>query len=152
MWKKNIFITVLLWVISIISVGLCLYVFVKSSGQATESDKEELVKVINPMFVWVYVLVAVTILLIIAFLIMQVIENPKLAIGILVGLLGLGAVGGLSLLLAKSEALPFTPGHDPVSDWTIIFADVNIIAVYIMLGATILVMAGTSIWNIFKLR
>lgn len=154
MWKANKLITVLLWGLAVISVGLCFYVFIKSGQLNTKipEDQDVLVGVIDPLFIWVYILVAITALLAVFLPLPQVAENPKSAAGILVGLLGFVAVVGLSYLFANSEPLPFTPGHAPVGEGIIKFADVNLIAVYIMLLATILVTIGTSIWNVFKLR
>ncbi|MDR3247093.1 MAG: hypothetical protein LBT50_11770 [Prevotellaceae bacterium] len=108
--------------------------------------------VINPMLVWSYILVGITAVVAVFLPLPQVVENPKSAIGILVGLVAFVVVVGLAYVFASGDPLPFTLGHDPVSEGTIKFTDVNLIAVYIMLGATILVTLVTSVVNVLKLR
>ncbi|MDR1897777.1 MAG: hypothetical protein LBR10_13410 [Prevotellaceae bacterium] len=150
MWKASKYINILLWVLAIISVVLCGYVFVKCGNLSAVSQREEMVSVINPIFVWSYILVGITALLAILLPVPQVIKSPKSALGIFVGLVGLAIVIVLSILFANGDQLPFTPGHDPVSESTIKFADMNIISIYIILGAAILVTLVTSVVNIIK--
>jgi amino acid transporter len=149
MWKANKFVNILLWVLALISVGLCVWAFI-GCGSATQ--KEEMMAVINPMLIWSYMLVGIAAVLTVFLPVPQVIENPKSAIGIAVGLLAFVVVILVSYLFASGEQLPFTPGHPPVSEGTIKFADINLISVYIMLFATILVTIGASIVNVLKMR
>ncbi|MDR1887566.1 MAG: hypothetical protein LBQ70_06580 [Prevotellaceae bacterium] len=148
MWKANKFVNILLWILAAISVILCAYVFI-GTGNAS---KEEMMAVIDPMLFWSYILVGIAAALTIFLPVPQVIENPKSAVGILVGLVAFVVVVGVSYVFASGEQLPFTPGHAPVSEGTIEFADINLISVYIMLFATILVTVGASIANVLKLR
>jgi hypothetical protein len=151
MWKANKIVNILLWVLALISVVLCGYVFIKC-GNLESGQKVEMMAAINPMLIWSYILVGIAAAAAIFLPLPQVIENPKSALGILAGLVAFVVVIGLAYAFASGEQLPFTPGHAEVSEGTIKFTDVNLIAVYIMLGATILVTLATSILNIFKLR
>jgi hypothetical protein len=152
MWKANKFVNILLWVLALISVILCLWAFIGCGNLDIRSQKTEMMAVINPMLIWSYVLVGIAAVLTIFLPIPQVIENPKSAIGIATGLLAFVVVIVISYLFASGEQLSFTPGHAPVSESTIKFADVNLISVYIMLFATIFVTIGASIANVLKMR
>jgi hypothetical protein len=154
MWKANKFVSILLWVLALISVGLCLYVFIRcgSLNAAIAEDKAEMMKVIAPMLTWAYILAGIAAVLTIFLPIPQMIENPKSAMGILGGIAALGLVIGIAYLFSSSDPLPFISGHPPVSEWTIKFTDVNLISTYIVLGATILVMVASSIVNFVKMR
>ena len=151
MWKSSKYISILLWVLVLVSVLLCGYAFV-GCGRLYKGQIEELMAVINPMLIWAYILVGVAAALAVFMPVPQVARNPKSALGIAAGFLGFVVVVGLAYLFAAGDPLPFTPGHEPVTEGTIKFADVNIIAVYIMLFSTILVTLGASVWNMFKLR
>jgi hypothetical protein len=152
MWKANKFVNILLWVIALISVVLCLWAFIKCGSLDATSQKADMMKAIDPMLIWSYVLVGIAAVLTIFLPIPQVIENPKSAVGIAVGLLAFAVVIVVSYLFAKGDPLPFTPGHAPVSEGTIKFADINLISVYIMLFAAILVTIGASVVNVLKMR
>jgi hypothetical protein len=152
MWKASKFVNILLWVLALISIVLCGYVFIKCGTLDAKSEKAEMMAVINPMLVWSYILVGIAAVVAVFLPLPQVIENPKSAIGILIGLVAFIVVVGLAYVFAVGDALPFPPGHDPVSEGAIKFTDVNLIAVYIMLGATILVTLVTSALNVLKLR
>jgi hypothetical protein len=150
MWKANKFVNILLWVLALVSVVICVYVFVECGNP--DVTKEGMMAAINPMLVWSYILVGIAAAAAVLLPLPQVIQNPKSALGILAGLVAFAVVVGLAYAFASGDPLPFTQGHDAVSEGTIKFTDVNLIAVYIMLGATILVTLATSIINIFKLR
>jgi hypothetical protein len=152
MWKANKFVNILLWVLALISVILCGYVFIRCGNLDVVSQKDEMLNVIDPILVWSYILVGIAAVLAVFLPVPHVIENPKSAIGIFVGIVAFIVVVGISYLFASAEQLPFTPGHPPVSDGTIRFADVNLISTYIMLGATILVTLASSVVNILKIR
>lgn len=152
MWKANKFVTILLWVLALISVVLCAYAFIRCGNLNARTEQAEMMNAINPMFIWTYILIGLTALLAIVLPIPQVIQNPKSAIGIAVGILGFVLVVGIAYALASGAALPFAPGHAEVDESTIKFADVNIISTYIMLGAAIVVTVATSIWNVIKMR
>jgi glucan phosphoethanolaminetransferase (alkaline phosphatase superfamily) len=152
MWKANKFVNISLWILALISVILCLWVFIQCGRLNAVTQKAEMMAVINPMLIWSYILVGIAAVLTIFLPIPQVIENPKSAIGIAIGLLAFIVVIAVSYFFASGEQLTFTPGHAPVSEGTIKFADVNLISVYIMLFATILVTVGASIVNILKMR
>ncbi|MDR2026710.1 MAG: hypothetical protein LBQ01_04020 [Prevotellaceae bacterium] len=131
---------------------MCLWVFIRCGSLDIRSQKAEMMAAIDPILIWSYVLIGIAAVLTVFLPVPQVIENPKSAIGIAVGLLAFALVIGVSYLFAVGDQLPFTPGHAPVSEGTIKFADINLISVYIMLFATILVTVGASIVNIFKMR
>jgi hypothetical protein len=149
MWKANKFVNILLWILALISVGLCIWAFI---GCGATNDPAEMMTVINPVLVWSYVLVGIAAVLTIFLPVPQVIENPKSAVGIAVGILAFALVIFIAYLFASGEPLNFNPGHPPVSEGTIKFTDVNLISVYIMLSATILVTIGASVANVLKMR
>jgi hypothetical protein len=154
MWKANKFVNISLWVLAVISILLCVYVFIqcgKLNARIAE-DKIEMLDVISPLLIWVYILVGITAVLAIFLPIPYMIKNPKSATGILTGLVAFGLVVGIAYLFSSGDPLPFIPGHPPVSEGMIKYTDVNLISVYIMLGATIFVTVASSIVNIFKLR
>jgi glucan phosphoethanolaminetransferase (alkaline phosphatase superfamily) len=151
MWKANKFVNILLWVLALISVGLCVWAFF---GCAATTDHEEMMAVINPMLVWSYILVGIAAVLTVFLPIPQVIDNPKSAIGIAVGILAFAVVILVSYLFSSTDLHPslVLPGQAPPSDNTVKFSDINLISVYIMLSATILVTIGASIANVLKMR
>jgi hypothetical protein len=152
MWKANKFVNILLWILAIISVGLCAWAFIGCGNLDARSQRAEMMAVIDPMLIWSYVLVGIAAVLTVFLPVPQLVENPKSAAGIAIGILALAVVIIVSYLFASGEQLNFTPGHPAVSENTIKFADVNIISVYIMLFATILVTIGASIANVLKMR
>jgi hypothetical protein len=154
MWRANKFVKILLWVLASISVGLCIWAFIGCGrlNAGIAAEKAAMMNVINPMLIWSYILVGIAAVLAVFLPVPQMIDNPKSALGILGGLVAFAIVIGVSYLFSSSDPLPFLPGHPPVSEGTIKFTDVNLISTYIMLGATILVMVGSSIVNILKMR
>ncbi|MDR1130778.1 MAG: hypothetical protein LBK96_07370, partial [Prevotellaceae bacterium] len=108
--------------------------------------------IINPMLIWSYILVGIAAVLAIFLPIPQMIENPKSAIGIFVGILAFVVVVGASYLFASGYLDPrlILPGQLPPSEGTVVFSDVNLISTYIMLGATIFVTLASSIVNFLK--
>jgi hypothetical protein len=99
-----------------------------------------------------YVLVGITALLSIFLPVPHVIENPKSAKGIAIGIVGFAAVVCIALLLAKAEELPFVIGHEKPTEWTLKFTDVNLISIYLMLGGTILTLIVTGITGLLKTK
>ena len=152
MWKANKFVNTLLWVLAGISVVLCAYVFIKCAGMDESNQKEEMLSVVNPVFVWMYVLIGITALLSILLPIPHVVENPKSGKGILVGIVGFLIVVGIAYALSKTDNLPFTPGHDPVSKGTLKFADVNLFSMYLMLTGTVLSLVISGIFGFKKTK
>jgi hypothetical protein len=152
MWKASKFVNILLWVLAVISVVFCVYAFIRCESLDIAYQQAEMMEVITPMLVWSYILVGIAAVLAIFLPVPQVIENPKSAMGILVGIVAFVVVVGASYLFASGEQIPFTPGHEPVSEGTLKFTDVNVISIYIMLGATILVTIASSVVNILKMR
>jgi hypothetical protein len=151
MWKINRFVNILLWVLAVISVGLCIWAFI---GCGNASTREEMMDVINPMMIWSYILVAIAAIIALCLPIPQMIENPKSAVGVLGGVLALGAVIGISYLFSSGylDSRLVLPTQEAPGTGIVKFADVNLISTYIMLGATILVMIASSIINVVKMR
>jgi len=152
MWKANKFVSILLWVLFSVSIILCGYVFLKAGGLNVKTQRAEILPIINPMFIWTYILVAIAAIVAVVLPVPQVIKNPASAVGLAVGVLSFVVVVGLAFLFSKGTPLPFNSGHPPVSEGTIKYTDVNLISVYIMLGASILATFGFGIVNIFKMR
>jgi hypothetical protein len=154
MWKANKFVNILLWVLALISVGLCAWAFIGCGQLSATTQLEEMMAVINPMLVWSYILVGIAAVLTVFLPIPQVIDNPKSAIGIAVGILAFAVVILVSYLFASTELHTSLtlPGQAPPPPNTVKFADINLISVYIMLSAAILVTIGASVANILKMR
>jgi hypothetical protein len=110
--------------------------------------------VIDPVLIWAYILVGIAAVLTIFLPVPQVIENPKSAIGIAVGILAFVIVILVSYLFASEYMDPrlILPGQAPPGEGIAKFADINIISVYIMLFATIFVTIGASIAKVLKMR
>jgi hypothetical protein len=154
MWKANKFVNISLWVLALISVVLCMWAFIGCGRLNATTQLEEMMAVINPMLVWSYILVGIAAVLTVFLPIPQVVDNPKSAIGIAIGILAFIVVILISYLFASTDLHPslILPGQLPPSDDTVKFADINLISVYIMLSATILVTIGASIANVLKMR
>lgn len=137
MWKANKLVNTLLWILAGLSVLLCVYVFVRCAGLDDSSQREDMLGVISPLFIWMYVLIAVTALLAVLLPVPHVIENPKSGKGILVGIVGFLVVIGLAYLFASGEG-------------ELKFAGINLIAIYLMLGGTVLSLIVSSAYNFIK--
>ncbi|MDR1054802.1 MAG: hypothetical protein LBL90_03045 [Prevotellaceae bacterium] len=148
MWKPGKVVTILLWVLSIISIALCLYAFIRC-GQLNEKNPEEreiMMGVIDPMFVWIYILVIITALCAIVMPLPQLIRNPKGLVRMVFGIVSFGLVILVAYLLSSSDPLPFPASHDPISEGTIKFADVNLYSLYIMFALTIITVLFSSVF------
>ena len=152
MWKPAKFVSILLWILAIISVLICMYVFVQCGALDAKVPEErmQMMGVLEPMFVWIYILVVLAIFVAVILPIPALIKNPRGLKAMVFGILGFGAVILVSWLLSKGDPLPFTPGHAPVSEQEIKFADTNIISIYIMFILTVLALIGSTV--ISKLR
>ncbi|MDR2563509.1 MAG: hypothetical protein LBC98_06145 [Prevotellaceae bacterium] len=137
MWKANKLINILLWVLAGLSVLLCVYVFVRCAGMDEASQKEDMLGVISPLFLWMYALIGVTALLSVFLPVPHVVENPKSGKGVLIGIAGFLAVIGLAYIIASGEG-------------ELKFAGINLIAIYLMLGGTVLSLIVSSIYNFIK--
>lgn len=148
MWKPGKVVTILLWVLAIVSVVLSVYVFIRC-GALNEKNPEErdiMMGVINPMFIWTYILIIITALAAIVMPLPQLIRNPKGLVRMLLGVLAFGVVILVAYLLSSADALPFAASHDPVSESTIRFADVNLYSMYIMFTLTIVTVLFSSVF------
>lgn len=152
MWKPAKFVSILLWVLAIVSVLICIYVFVQAGSLNAKVPEErmQMMGVLEPMFIWAYILIALAIFAAIILPIPALLKNPRGLKGIVFGILGFGAVILVAWLLSNGDPLPFTPGHAPVSEGEIKFADMNIISIYIMFTLTVLALIGSTI--VSKLR
>lgn len=153
MWKPGKFVTILLWVLAMISVVLCVYVFVRCSGLSDKvpEEREIMMGVINPMFIWIYVLVILTTLIALVMPLPQLIKHPKSLLRMVFGLIGFGVVILLAYGLSSGDALPFPPNHDAVTEGTLRFADVNLYSIYIMFALSIITVLFSSLFvNIVK--
>ena len=158
MWKANKFVNILLWVLAAVSVAICGYVFVKCGAldDRIPEQKAEMLNIISPMFIWAYLLIGLTLLLIIVMSIPNIVGNPKSAIGPIIAVAALAVVIVVAYLLSDDGGTDtqrmslFTPGHDEVSAKTFVFAGVNIISSYIMLGGTLLAMIFSGISGLLK--
>lgn len=153
MWKPGKAVTILLWVLSIISVIICVYIFVKCGAlnENNPEEKAEMLSVINPAFIWMYILIILAALVAIVMPLPQLLRNPKSLMRMLFGILGFGVVILIAYSLSSTNALPFAPNHAPVSEDTLKFADVNLYTIYIMFGLTIVTVLFSSVFvNVLK--
>ena len=148
MWKPGKIVTILLWVLSIISIALCVYVFIRA-GQLNGKNPEEreiMMGAINPMFIWVYILVVITALIALLMPVPQMIRNIKGLLRMVFGIIGFGLVILIAYSLSTVDPLPFPPNHDPVTESTLRIADINLYAIYIMFALTIITVLFSSLF------
>ncbi|MDR0660005.1 MAG: hypothetical protein LBG19_04225 [Prevotellaceae bacterium] len=138
---------------NIISIALMLigaafgiYTWV-SAGQAEGVDAE--MAAVNPLFIWTYVLVAIAVLALLIVPLPYMIKNPGTMKKFGIGVLALGVVILIVYLMASDESLPFLEDAASKNEWSK-WADVNILAMYVMTGIAILAIAYSSIRGMLK--
>ena len=130
----------------IIGAALGIYTWVATS-QAEGIEAQ--VAAIDPIFIWIYILVAIAVLALIIVPLPYMIRNPKTMVKFGIGIVALGVVLLIAYMLSSDAALPFIEGAADKNEWST-WADVNIISMYIMTGAAILVIALSGVMGIFK--
>ena len=152
MTKTNRFVTILLWVLLIISAILV----VSLMANISENDQDPTMGGwINSNLIWAYILVAIGAGVAIISGLLHMVTDKKAAKG---GLITLGffvVVGVISYSLA-SDAIPQFIGVDKfLNDGTLTpqiskFVDTGLYATYILLGLAILSIAFSSVTRLFK--
>ena len=130
----------------IIGAAFGIYTWV-ATGQS--DDKAVQAAAIDPLFIWTYILVAVSILALIIIPLPYMIRNPKTMKNFGIGVVVLGVVILLAFLLSSDTPLPFLENAASKNEWSR-WADVNILAIYIMTGLAILAIALSGVMGIFK--
>ena len=117
------------------------------TGQAEGAEAQ--VTAIDPLFIWTYILVAIAVLAVIIVPLPYMISNIGTMKKFGVGVLALGIVFLVVFLMAGDNPLPFIDGAASKNEWSK-WADVNILAMYIMTGFAILAIVASGIKGIFS--
>lgn len=144
--------TVLYVILAITLVILGLFYF----GGTVNPDAEMIEPVYtNPLIYWMYILLGVTIVVTIIAAIFQFVNNfmdsPKAAIRSLLGLVALAVLMIVSWAVGSGEplALQAYDGTENVPFW-LKLTDMFLYTIYILMGATILLILGFGIAKKFK--
>lgn len=133
----------------LIGVAFGIYTFVATSQS---DDKIAQAAAIDPIFIWMYILVAVAILALIIVPLPYMLKNPKTMVKFGAGIVLLGAVLLVAYVLSSNASLPFigTPAEvTEKNSWTT-WADVNIISMYIMTVLAIVAILLSSLKGLFS--
>ncbi len=151
MTKTGKIITILLWVLLIISSVLVVSLMV-NIGEDTDPTMG---RWINSNIIWTYILIAFGAGIAIVFGLFQMFTDKQAAKGGLIAFVFLGAVALVSYLFASSEIPQFIGVDKFINDGTLNesvakLVDAGLIATYILLGLAILSIALTSVTRLFK--
>lgn len=151
MAKTGKIITILLWVLLIISSVLVVSLMV-NIGEDTDPTMG---RWINSNLVWTYILVAVGAGIAILFGLFQMFTDKQAAKGGIIAFVFLGAVALVSYLLASSEIPQFIGvdkfiNNGTLNEKVVKLVDAGLIATYILLGLAGLSIALSSVTRLFK--
>ena len=152
MTKTGKIITILLWVLLIISSVLVVSLMVNISENEADPTMGSW---INSNVIWTYILIAFGAGIAIVFGLFQMFTDKQAAKGGLIAFVFLGAVALVSYLFASSEIPQFIGVDKFINDGTLNesvakLVDAGLIATYILLGLAILSIALTSVTRLFK--
>ena len=152
MAKTGKIITILLWVLLIVSSVLVVSLMVNISENEADATMGSW---INSNLVWAYILVAVGAGITILGGLIQMFTDKQAAKGGIIAFVFLGAVALVSYLLASSEIPQFIGVDKFINNGTLTekvarLVDAGLIATYILLGLAILSIAASSVTRLFK--
>lgn len=152
MGKTGKIITILLWVLLIVSSVLVISLMVNISDVETDPTMGSW---INSNLVWAYILVAVGAGIAILAGLLQMFTDKSAAKGGIMAFAFLGAVALVSYLFASSEIPQFIGVDKFVNNGSLNekiakLVDTGLIATYILLGIAILSIVVTSVTRLFK--
>jgi hypothetical protein len=152
MTKTGKIITILLWVLLIVSTILVVSLMVNISENEADATMGSW---INTNLIWAYILVAVGAGITIFGGLIQMLTDKQAAKGGIIAFVFLGAVALVSYLLASSEIPQFIGVDKFINNGTLNekvarFVDAGLIATYILLGLAILSIALSSVTRLFK--
>lgn len=151
--KEGKIVTILLWVIIIISAVLV----VSLMANVGEDYKTNAVLAgwIYTNLTWAYILLAICAGIAIVFGLFQMVTDRKAAKGGLIALVFLGVVAGISYMLSSDEIPQFIGVQKFINDGTLTekvskLVDTGLYATYILLGLALLSIAYSSVSRLFK--
>jgi hypothetical protein len=150
--KVGKIVTILLWVLLIISAVLIVSMMVNISENEADPTMGSW---INTNIVWTYILMAIGAGVAILASIFHMFTDIKAAKKGLLSLVFLGAVALVSYLLASDEIPQFIGVQKFINDGTLTaqvakLVDAGLYATYILIGLAILSIAYSSVVNLFK--
>lgn len=129
-------------------------------GVAGVDDRAELMRVVNPAIVYTYVLAVIAVVLLLGFLIVKLVTNPKSGLKTLLGLGALVLVLLIAYAFSSNEPLQMANGTlyganaDPEVAATqmreVVLTDVGIITTYILIGIAVLALVVTGLRGILR--
>lgn len=152
MEKVGKIVTILLWVLLIVSAVLVISLMVNISDNNADPTMGGW---INTNLIWAYILIIVGAGLTVLFGLFQMITDINVARKGLISIAFLAVVALVSYLLA-SDALPQFPGvHKYINDGTLTpqvskLVDAGLYSVYILLGISILSILFSTVTRLFK--
>lgn len=105
---------------------------------------------VDYMLYWAYVLLGLCIAAVIILPLMQVIENPKGAVGSLLGFAAVAVVVGVSYALSTDVPVVNSAGGMFENPFELRLSDTGLYTTYFTLAATILVSVGGEVRNMLK--
>ncbi len=150
--KSGKIVTIVLWVLLIVSSVLIISLMVNISENDTDPTMGSW---INSNLIWAYILVAVGAGVAILAGLLQTITDKKAAKGGIISLVFMGAVALVSYLLASPEIPQFIGVDKFLNDGTLTtgvakMVDTGLYATYILLGIAILSIAMSSVMRLFR--
>ena len=145
-------VTILLWVLLIVSAVLVVSLMVNISENEADPSMGSW---INSNLVWAYILMAVGAGIAILASLFHMITDIKAAKKGIISILFLGAVAVISYLLASDEIPQFLGVQKFINDGTLNeqvakLVDTGLYATYILLGLAVLSIAFSSVTRLFK--
>lgn len=105
---------------------------------------------VDTMLLWTGIVLALTVLLVLFMPLIGVAQNPKSAVGSLIGLGGLAVVCLIGWFLASGDPIRLANGELVDDAGKLKFTDMALIATYIMFIAVILSLAFGELYKAFK--
>ena len=152
MSKTGKIITILLWVLLIISSVLIVSLMVNISENETDPTMGSW---INSNLIWAYILVAIGAGVAVVSGILYMVTDKKAAKGGITAIVFIGAVALVSYLFASNTIPQFVGVEEFINDGTLNskvakLVDTGLIATYILLGLAILSIVFSSVMRLFK--
>jgi hypothetical protein len=153
MGKTGKFVTILLWVLLIISAVLVVSL-IANINEELDTDPDML-SWVNSNLIWAYILVAIGAGVAVLAGLFQMFTNKKAAKGGIISFAFLGGVALISYLLASPEIPQFIGVDKFINDGTLNesvakMVDAGLIATYILLALAILSVASSSVMRLFR--
>ena len=129
-------------VLLVLSVVVIVAFFVMPHAVATDAA-------IEMYLYWAYFLVALSVLVLLGFLLAKTFSSKKGIFRLLALLAGVVVLVGVSFLLSKGGDIPTSVAY---TEQTSKFCDTALHMLYIMLGASVVALFGTAIFNAIRNR